>query len=161
MVKIRSSASGIQSRPRSRDREGPIELANGVRDQTPIGRQNIRPQPSDSAAVVRLEDAGPKPRAPLHFNCRCLAYPQIFCRHLAAAFLLFVTDLSALVEGTQASPFHRRDVHENILAAAVRLDKSISLSRIEPLHSTYRHVLLPFLNRQNPPGAAGVQYRSA
>jgi hypothetical protein len=30
-------------------------------------------------------------------------------------------------------------VHENILAAVVGLNKSISLRRVKPLHSTCRH----------------------
>jgi|ERR1700750_954658 hypothetical protein len=76
-----------------------------------------------------------------------LAYPEIFRGRLAAVFLLFVTDLGALVECTKAGPFHRGYMDEHVLAAVVGLNKSEALCRIEPLHSTCRHVSLPFATR--------------
>jgi hypothetical protein len=35
-------------------------------------------------------------------------------------------------------------MHEYVLAAAVGLDKSEALNRVEPLHGTCRHVRAPF-----------------
>src|SRR6266478_5462239 len=70
------------------------------------------------------------------------ANPQIFRGRFAPVLHLFVAHLSALIEVAQAGLFHGRDVHKHVLAAVVGLNKSESLSRIEPLHSTCRHVSL-------------------
>jgi hypothetical protein len=44
------------------------------------------------------------------------------------------------IQRTQPRAFNGGDVHKNVLAAAPsRLDESIALRRIEPLHSTFRH----------------------
>ena len=59
-----------------------------------------------------------------------LAKSQVLGRLLAAVRYDFVTHLGALVEPAQASFLDSRDVHEDILAAAVRLNKSKSLSRV-------------------------------
>jgi hypothetical protein len=37
-------------------------------------------------------------------------------------------------------------MHEYVFAAVVRLNKSEALGRVEPLHSTCRHVRTPFLS---------------
>jgi len=79
-------------------------------------------------------------RPPSHVD---LADPQIFRGHLAAVFLLFITDLGTFIKGAQTGPFHCRDVHENIFAAVGGLNKSISLGRVEPLHSPYSHCRYP------------------
>jgi ribosomal protein S21 len=50
------------------------------------------------------------------------------------------SDLLSLVEGTHASAFDRADVHENILAAVVRLDKAEALLIVEELHGSSRHI---------------------
>src|SRR6202158_6246083 len=68
------------------------------------------------------------------------ANPQIFRGRFAPVLHLFVAHLSTLIEVAQAGLFHGRDVHKHVLAAVVGLNKSKSLSRIEPLHSTCRHV---------------------
>ena len=47
-----------------------------------------------------------------------------------------------LIESGQTSPFDSRNVNKHILTASRRLNKSISLCRIEPLHSTLGHYLL-------------------
>ena len=39
---------------------------------------------------------------------------------------LFVLDLLALVEGRQTGPLYRRDMDENVLAAALRLNEPIT-----------------------------------
>src|ERR1700738_1109273 len=68
------------------------------------------------------------------------ANPQIFRGRFAPVLHLFVAHLSTLIEVAQAGLFHGRDVHKHVLAAVVGLNKSKSLSRVEPLHSTCRHV---------------------
>jgi hypothetical protein len=83
----------------------------------------------------RREPAGLDPAAPL-------ADAEIFRRLLAAVSDDFKADLGALSERSEASLFHCRDVNEHILATAIGLDKPIPLRRIEPLHSTRRHVSL-------------------
>ena len=45
-----------------------------------------------------------------------------------------------LIETAEAGSFDRGDVDEHIFAATLRLNKSISLLRIEPLHGTFRHI---------------------
>ena len=74
-----------------------------------------------------------------------LLHLQIFRTLFAFVRDHVITDLVAFAEVIQAGLFNSRDVHENILAAAVGLNKAVSLSRIEPLHSTYRHRRTPGL----------------
>jgi hypothetical protein len=50
------------------------------------------------------------------------------------------SDLLSLVERTHASAFDRADVHEDIFAAIVRLDKAEALLVIEELHGSLRHM---------------------
>jgi hypothetical protein len=50
------------------------------------------------------------------------------------------SDLLSLVEGTHASAFDRADVHEDILAAIIRLDKAEASFVIEKFHSSLRHM---------------------
>jgi hypothetical protein len=83
-------------------------------------------------------------REPAGLHINLLAHPEIFRGGFAAVFLFFVAHLGTLIEVAQASSFHGRDVHEDILAAIVGLNKPKSLSRVEPLHSTCRHVRTPF-----------------
>src|ERR1700694_5601049 len=74
------------------------------------------------------------------------ADPQIFRGRFTPVLHLFVAHLSTLIEVAQAGLFHGRDVHKHVLAAVVGLNQSKSLSRIEPLHSTGRHVSPPWAN---------------
>jgi hypothetical protein len=73
-----------------------------------------------------------------------LADSQIFRRCFTAIFRLFVAHLGALIEGAQTCSFHGRDVHKNVFAALVGLNKSIALSCVKPLHNTRRHARSPF-----------------
>ena len=73
-----------------------------------------------------------------------LADSEIFRGRFAPVFLLFVAYLGTLVETAQPGLLHCRDVHEHIPAAVVGLNKPISLSWVEPLHNTSRHVRTPF-----------------
>jgi hypothetical protein len=56
----------------------------------------------------------------------------------------FVADLCAFSEWAKSGPFDRGDMDKHVLAAAVRLDEAITLGRVEPLHSTCRHVVSPY-----------------
>src|ERR1700737_3879851 len=81
---------------------------------------------------------------PLGSTSASLADSQIFRGHFAPVFLLFVTHLGPLNEGAQAGSLNSGDVHKHVLAAVVGLDKSESLSRIEPLHCSCRHGPISF-----------------
>ena len=52
--------------------------------------------------------------------------------------------LPSFLPGFEAGSFNGRDVHKYVLAAVVGLNESKSLGRVEPLHSTCRHVRTPF-----------------
>jgi hypothetical protein len=70
---------------------------------------------------------------------------QIFRTLFALVWNDVVGDLVALTEVIQASLLNGRDMDEHILAAtAIRRDETIPLGRVEPLHSTCRHVRSPF-----------------
>jgi hypothetical protein len=73
-----------------------------------------------------------------------LSDSQIFRRRFAPAAHFFVAHLGALIETAQTGFFHRRDVHEYVFAAAVGLNKTKPLGRVEPLYNTCRHVRSPF-----------------
>src|SRR5262249_48605747 len=49
-------------------------------------------------------------------------------------------DLLPLVEALHPCAFDRADVYEYILPAVVRLDESVALLAIEPLHGSLRHI---------------------
>jgi hypothetical protein len=68
------------------------------------------------------------------------ANPKIFRGHFASVLHFFIAHLGTLIEVAQAGSFHGRGVHKHVLAAVIGLNKSISLSCIEPLHNTCRHV---------------------
>jgi hypothetical protein len=53
-------------------------------------------------------------------------------------------DLLSLVEDTHASAFDRADVHEDILAAIIRLDKAEAFLVIEELHGSLSHMISSF-----------------
>jgi len=53
------------------------------------------------------------------------------------------TRFAAFIERAQSSALDRGDVDEHVFAASLRLDKSIALGWIEPLHGAARHFDLP------------------
>ena len=77
-----------------------------------------------------------KPGEPTELN---LSDSQIFSGRLATVAHFLVAHLGTFIEAAQSRSFDGRDVHEDILAAAVGLNESISLGCVEPLHSTCRH----------------------
>jgi len=66
---------------------------------------------------------------------------QIIRRGLAGSSICnnVKRDLLSLVEGMHTGAFDGADVHEDILAAVVRLDKAEAFLAIEPLHGSLRH----------------------
>jgi hypothetical protein len=86
-----------------------------------------------------------------------LADSQIFRRCFAAIFRLFIAHLGALIEGAQTGSFHGRDVHKNVFAALIGLNKSIALSGVKPLHNTRRHARSPFYANHPEPRSLGVE----
>jgi len=97
------------------------------------GNQSRGHEPADSTSVVRN-----------YGSSRCLSDgPQIVRRGLA--WILSIdnnveSDLLSLVERTHASAFDRTDVHEDILAAIIRLDEAEAFLVIEELHGSSRHI---------------------
>jgi hypothetical protein len=70
---------------------------------------------------------------------------QIFRRRLAPPSIRhnLERDLLSLAETAHPGAFDRADVHENILAAVIRLNETEALLLIEPLHGSLRHETLP------------------
>src|SRR5262249_10316594 len=64
---------------------------------------------------------------------------EVVGRFLAAIADDFVLDGLPLIEGAQAGPLDCGDVNKNVPAAALRLNKAISLGRVEPLHIARGH----------------------
>src|SRR5262245_14179143 len=52
-------------------------------------------------------------------------------------------DLLSLIEALHPGAFDRADVHEDILAAIIRLDEAEAFLAVEPLHGSLRHIALP------------------
>src|SRR4051812_46373410 len=69
-------------------------------------------------------------------------YPEVFSRFLAAVRDDLVGHQGALIEGAKASPLYRRDMDEDVLAAAVGLNEAIALRRVEPFHRTCSHAVI-------------------
>jgi hypothetical protein len=108
----------------------------GTRD---VGGILTRPGPGRTRAQAPVS-ARPAPMiAP-----ESLANPEIFCRLFAPVCDDLVAYLGALIEGRQAGFLDSRNVHEYVLAAAVRLNKTKALGRVEPFNCTDRHVRSPF-----------------
>src|SRR6266478_4877269 len=51
-------------------------------------------------------------------------------------------DLLSFVEPRHSGSFDRADVHEDILAAVIRLDEAEAFLAVEPLHDSLRHMLV-------------------
>src|SRR5689334_23043354 len=64
---------------------------------------------------------------------------QVLGRLAAAVGHDLVRDDLALIERAQTGALHGGDVDEDVLAAALGLDESIALGRVEPLHGTFSH----------------------
>jgi hypothetical protein len=77
-------------------------------------------------------------------NAKSALNLEILRRRFALVRDFLVFDDLPLIETAEASSFDRRDVDEHIFAAALWLNKPVSLLRVEPLHGTCSHLsLLP------------------
>src|SRR5579884_641083 len=86
--------------------------------------------------------AVPRHRTPS--RCRGLAQDaHVRCLRTLAALRFLVLDLVALVQRLVAVSLDRAEVHEQILAAAVRGDEAVTLLGAEPLDRTDRHTFSP------------------
>src|SRR5262245_49304650 len=68
---------------------------------------------------------------------------EIHRRCFPAVLFDLILDLLPFIEHAQSSALDRGDVDEHVFAASLRLDKSIALGWIEPLHGAARHFDLP------------------
>ena len=68
--------------------------------------------------------------------------PQIVCRRLACPSISndLKRDLLSLIEAIHPGTFDGADVHEDILAAIIRLDEAEAFLTIEPLYRSLRHM---------------------
>src|SRR5205085_1590732 len=66
---------------------------------------------------------------------------QVASSRLAGALVGddFEVDFLAFVEAAQAGLLDCADVDEHVLATLIRLDESVALCRVEPLHSSRSH----------------------
>src|SRR3954452_12824462 len=64
---------------------------------------------------------------------------EVFSRGLAAVGDFLVLHRLSLIESRKAGLLDRRNMHEHVLAAVAGLDKSETLGRVKPLHSTFSH----------------------
>src|SRR6185369_13077909 len=67
---------------------------------------------------------------------------QVTGSALAALGDHVISDLLAFVQGIQTGALHGGNVHEDVLAAVVRLNEAIALLGVEKLNSTAGHVAL-------------------
>src|SRR3954447_306401 len=65
---------------------------------------------------------------------------EVFCGFFAAVGGDLVLNDLALIEGTQTRALNSGNVNKYVLAAALRLNESISLGGIEPLHRSFSHL---------------------
>src|SRR5262245_21471222 len=64
---------------------------------------------------------------------------EVLRRFLSTVADQFILHCLSLVEGAQPGSLHGRNVNKHVLAAALRLNESIALGRVEPLHSSGSH----------------------
>src|SRR5258707_684625 len=64
---------------------------------------------------------------------------EVFSRGLAAVGDFLVFHRLSFIERRKTGLLDRRNMHEHVLAASRGLDKSETLGRVKPLHSTFSH----------------------
>jgi hypothetical protein len=114
------------------------------------------PAPHTPETIIQNEKRAGHPGRPVSKFLRCRR-PQGRLRgrleglelrrgHLAGALVLLELEANALalVEAGESSALDRRDVHEDVRAALLRLDEAVALLLVEPFNSTGRHVDLVF-----------------
>ena len=111
---------------------------NLARPQQNICRTHQKSPAQCRASIYRMELAADAARGQTN-----LFQFQIFRCALAAVLNDLVLNILAFIERAQPGPLDRGDVHEHILAAALRLDKAVTLGRVEPLHRACSHARSP------------------
>src|SRR5262245_17854402 len=74
---------------------------------------------------------------------------EVYSGLLTAAALNLILNSLSFVERHQSGTFDGANVYEHIFAAALRLNESITLGWIEPLHSAGSHGVLPVESNHN------------
>src|SRR5476649_617678 len=88
--------------------------------------------------AIRFSQKGRKqPRATRSLNL------EVLRGCLSAVLDEFELNGLTFVQCAKSGAFDRRDVHEHILPAFLRLDEAIALRRIEPLYGALRHARSP------------------
>src|SRR6267142_6119962 len=64
---------------------------------------------------------------------------EVFSRGLAAVGDFLVLHRLSFIERRKTGLLDRRNMNEHVLAAIARLDKTKTLGRVKPLHSTFSH----------------------
>jgi len=64
---------------------------------------------------------------------------QIVRRFLTAITNNLIFDCLTFIERMKAGTFHGGDIHEYISAAALALNESIALRKVEPIDNTFSH----------------------
>jgi hypothetical protein len=100
---------------------------------------------------IKAPCLGTRQRAMIHCQIRNYGFlrlrsggMQVRCRGFAGPSIShnFKRDLLSLIEPLHPGAFDRADVHEDIPAAIIWLDKSVALLAIEPLNDSLRHLLV-------------------
>jgi len=106
--------------------------------------------------VVRNPTSGKPNAGPNHRPCQYIRGQGLVADDLDGAQIVsrglsgpavsydFVADLLAFVEIVHSCAFDRADMHENVLAAVVRLYEAKTFLAVKPLHASCGHVS-PFL----------------
>ena len=126
---------------------GQREALSGIprKDLTPatVACSDALPHASKIKPRAWKPDAGPhiggQELGPLR---RRSGGPQILSRGLARPSIgnHVEGDLLSFVEPVHPCAFDRADVHEDVLAAVIRLDEAESFLAIEPFHGSLRHM---------------------
>src|SRR5258708_25205609 len=82
---------------------------------------------------------------------------EISRRLLAAIGHDLIFHLLSFIERAQARAFDRRNMDEHVLPACLRLNESVTLLRVEPLHRPERHVSISELRIEDSPRAPKCQ----
>src|ERR1700752_2216186 len=85
--------------------------------------------------------AGRQACLPRQLCAGCLRTLQIDCRGLALLAAVDVqADLLSLAPRPEGGALARRNMHNHILRAIIRLDEAVTLGGVEPFHSTGGHL---------------------
>ena len=104
-------------------------------------------KPGATAGLSSVESKNRRQAKPSATSRANLSHLEIFRRFLAAICDDFVLNVLTFVERAQSGALDGGDVNEHILATALRLDKAITLGRVEPLHSACSHYQSPSLQK--------------